>query len=749
MMRRLSGVLLPAILVAAAVVAVFAPAWTPSRTFAGMDFLNLLYPQGALAKRAFAAGEFPLWNWHTWGGSPLLAAMQSAALYPAMWVLLCLPLPYGLQVFILLHLVWGGLGCATAARRLFSLQTIPATFAGITFACGGFVFGHLEQANSIAAISWTPWILLTTALLDFSWRGVARLGATVALAMTAGHPQYVVLALLFAVAFAAVERGARAWLNRGPACAVPPKPAAAGLAATVCALALAMALAAGLAAAQILPAHELSGLSERVWQYPDPNDPSLRWKFLLAWFTPRFYNRLSNSPGQPLGYSELGLYGGMLAFPLFLVGLAALLRSRQPAGLGLVTAWLLSLLYSLGSHGGVSALAFRLVPLLGASRGAARGLAFEAVAYGIIAGCGMATCVAAAHRRIRGHREALSALLPLGMVLLVVIDLAVTHRAELGHRLTGTALLEMPVATADRFGPPASSAPRIHRFMANDSDLYLDQRGEAVLQRRFRLQPNMNLMDYRRLTDGYEEGLLPPRHYANFLRRFNRNLRNERPDAPLLALMGVGSVFTEYPITDMGALWEADGPAAYYFGTTYRLFRPRGVEAAPWLLAAAPLGPAVRDNWDPAWWGATVSRTPHGGAVREETSRGAPVAHPADWLSSSTIARASAAPVAWVAEMRTNSLTFEGQGEVPERLLFLQSWYPGWKHGIAVRGTMTSPLLPKSPIFSELAWPKGARRLSVAYRPFSFRLGGFITLATLGGVLGWGTLSGFRRRVPA
>jgi len=742
-MRRATVQFLATALIALAVALVYAPAWVPRYTFSGMDFLTLLYPHGVLVKRAFLTGEFPLWNWYSWGGSPLLAAMQAGALYPPMWAALCLPLPHGLQVFNFAHLVWAGVGVCFVGRRLFGLPWIPSAYAGVAFACGAFLFGHIEQTNSVAAISWTPWILGAVALTSPSAVGTGWIAGSVALALLAGHPQYVVLAVMFAVVFRAMVGAAAAWSgSRGGA--VPARASTKGAAATAGSLFGGLALAGALAAMQLLPTHELSGLSERVWQYPNPVDPSLRWIFLPALFTPRFYNHLSNSPGQPLGFSELGLYCGILSFALFLVGVASIVRNWKPRNFALLSVWALSLLFSLGDEGGLARAAMRIVPLLGASRGAARGLAFETVAYALIAGHGLAAGLGGLAARAGTRRMRATRIWGCSALVILVADLTLTHRQELEHRLIQARLLRMPVASLDRFDLPPATAPRLHRFMANDSDLYLDQAGDAVLQRRFRLQPNLNALESLRLTDGYEEGLVPPRHYANFLRRFNRNLRSDKPDEALLALMGAGCIMTEYPITDVGPGWEADGPAAYYFGTTYRFFKPGLAPRGAWFLDAQALGPAVRGDWDAGWWGATVGRGADGAPAREAAGRAGAAAHPADWVSSATLARAASLAQLLVVEMRTNSLSVESPNAEGRRLLFLQSWYPGWLvRGEGAGARMRTPgavlaggmMLPKSPVFSEFGWESGWRRARVEYRPFSFLLGGFVTLVGLGGWL--------------
>ncbi len=67
---------------------------------------NLIYLQHALQ----ATGQVPLWSDTILSGYPFAANPLSGLWYPAMWLIVPLPVPLGFNLLVWLHLLWGGLG---------------------------------------------------------------------------------------------------------------------------------------------------------------------------------------------------------------------------------------------------------------------------------------------------------------------------------------------------------------------------------------------------------------------------------------------------------------------------------------------------------------------------------------------------------------------------------------------------------------------------------------------------------------
>ena len=708
----LSRVTIPIILFLG-IVAIYYPAVQPGMTFSGMYFLNLLLPHMQMVKGSFAHGQFPLWNWYTWGGCPLMASMLSATFYPLLWPFL----PFGLGIvlpwFAIFHLTLAAGAAYYIACHILKLDQGAGFVSAFVFGGSGFFLGHLEQINVLASMAWSAWLFAGLLALPSSPRHWILILAAFSCAVLAGHPQYPALALLF---------GFPAMIGVSLLSGFPIRK-------TVWSAALAAISVAGalcLCAIQLLPTAELAGLSERVWPYADRMNPALDLRNLAALVIPRYYNTLAEAVGQPLGYSEAGLYGSIIAVPLVVIGtILAMVRRCRPVLL-LAAVTIIATLFAAGHQGGIAPMLSQYLPLLKSSRGAARALLIAALCYSILAGYGWQNLLDGFSRSLalkKRTRDFASAF----VMGIIIIDFAWVHFAEISHRVIPHEVIVMPLEIDQSLKGDIEQVGRVHRFMANDSDFYLDNRAEAVMQRRFRLQPNMNVFRPVALLDGYEEGLLPPRHYANFLRRMNRNLRSDRPDAALLSLMGCNRIFTEYPITDMGADWHSTSTVRAFGSNFYRVWKSD--MPGTLLLNAKDLGPAADFNEaGRAWWGATLDKSLAGFPLREQTQTQA-TAHPADHLTSAVLAQAEITG-AHVVQRDGNSIRYKLDDAEPREFVFLQSWFPGWKVR-TTPSTTEARLIPIAPIFIKMNLPPSTSEFSLEYRPYSFRLGAFLTLLSL------------------
>lgn len=696
----------------------------------------MLLPQATLVKASFGHGVLPLWNWYEWAGSPLLAAMQSAPLYPPMWVTLIVPLPYGLQLYTFVHLVWAACGAAWLAHRQFALKGPSVVFAAVAYAGNGFFLGHIEQANSIAAMSWAPWIFGLA--LDYvnNRARITRFIAAVSMAFLAGHPQQVVLALLFLEGYLIVEGCAQRKYRFGRFLAIQ----------------AAIAFAAVIASAQFLPALELAALSERVWPYPDPYNPALEWPFLKALFIPRYYNHLADTSGQPIAYSELGLYGGMLTFVFFTLGFVLCARRSWRTFLPLALTGLLALLYALGSHGLIAPLVLRFSSFLQHSRGAARSLNIFVLMYALIAAHGMPVGFPGTSKLA----EKTTRLVPWLFVLLLFGDLTLTHMAESRTLIFASESLSLLPGRISGFIRLAQGEGRLYRFMMSDSDYYLDHRPEAVIARATRLQPDMSILGGVQTLDGYEEGLLPTRSFANFLRKFNRNLRNETVDAPLLGLMGSNLMLTEYSIAGLRGTWTPTN-SWNLFNVQYSLVSSAYRHA--WFLDQATMetGIGIASTTKTLDLSASYSgNAPPPGASQEATkpwrepmqTQISP--HPFERVTTETFAQAATGANMTLASMEPNKLTFNRNISATQRLLFLAPPYPGWKVRISVpnKPDRVAELQPRGAIFSELSLPStdaASSTITICFEPFSFRLGLFMSLI---GLAAFAVFASTTRRQP-
>jgi hypothetical protein len=393
--------------------------WLPA---GGGDLASLIYPNYRFAAESLRQGDLPLWNPYIQSGAPFVADIQSGLLYPINLVVFLLAPSVSYRVvtgLVLLHL-WLAGALAYACGRGFGLARPPALLAGVAFALSDLFVIHVGNLNTIAVAAWIPLLLLCAhrAALAPSprWIGLGALG--VAMAALAGHAQ----PLLFGLLVVALTGLFHAWprLRRG---------ALGAAAARLWPLALFGALGLAAAAVQLLPAAELTALSERrAIPYETSVEYSLNPGFLISFLVPAFYGRGPDAYWGQWLRSEGG-YVGVLTLVLAAVALAV--RPGRTVRLLALLAGV-ALLLALGGATGLHALFYRFVPLFGSLRGPARWVVLTDLALALLAGAGLALLLRPLPRRQRRAFERafgwlgrawlfVLALVPFGLAMLMLL----------------------------------------------------------------------------------------------------------------------------------------------------------------------------------------------------------------------------------------------------------------------------------------------------------------------------------------
>jgi hypothetical protein len=117
--------------------------------------------------------EFPLWSPLILSGYPFSANPLSGVWYPINWILLFLPLPFGLNLLIAAHIIWGAWGMKAYLRQ-FGVAVYPAILGMASFLLLPKIYAHhgAGHYSLLCAISWTPWLLrgsLMGSLASMSW----------------------------------------------------------------------------------------------------------------------------------------------------------------------------------------------------------------------------------------------------------------------------------------------------------------------------------------------------------------------------------------------------------------------------------------------------------------------------------------------------------------------------------------------------------------------------------------------------
>lgn len=131
----------------------------------GADFNDIAishYPNALWIQRSITEwGEVPLWSNTILSGYPFAANPLSGLHYPPGWLGLLLPLPFGLNLVAVLHLILGGVGMVRFVYSQTS-QEWSALFGGLAYAGMPKLLAHLGAGHLtlIYAAGWLPWLLL-------------------------------------------------------------------------------------------------------------------------------------------------------------------------------------------------------------------------------------------------------------------------------------------------------------------------------------------------------------------------------------------------------------------------------------------------------------------------------------------------------------------------------------------------------------------------------------------------------------
>ena len=209
------------LLLAAAPIAAYAPAWSGGRLLAPGDGAALHLPLRAEAWRAWSRGEVPSWNESSFSGTPLLAAYRPGVLHPLAVALTPLAPFAAFQVLVLCSLALAGPLLFLYARRL-GADPVGALVAALGFALGPYLVAHLGDTAAVTAAPALPLVLLAAEAHLARPRPATAAGVAVAgaLLLLAGSPEAVgaaslLLAVRLVFAFVVCARAPAGGPSRG------------------------------------------------------------------------------------------------------------------------------------------------------------------------------------------------------------------------------------------------------------------------------------------------------------------------------------------------------------------------------------------------------------------------------------------------------------------------------------------------------------------------------------------------------
>ncbi len=177
---------------------VFWPETTGREVWAAGDFSEYHVPSMAVASQLWRHHILPLWNPYLTGGTPLLAAQQSAVLYPLHIVLWLTMSPWSSMVWtVLIHFSLAGVFTFLFLRSL-KLNPLPSTLGALVFTFSGFSMSQLGHLGSLRALPWIPLTLFSVNrwMETRKSRYLALIACSTGLLLLTGFPQVIVYALL-------------------------------------------------------------------------------------------------------------------------------------------------------------------------------------------------------------------------------------------------------------------------------------------------------------------------------------------------------------------------------------------------------------------------------------------------------------------------------------------------------------------------------------------------------------------------
>ncbi|MFC2015960.1 YfhO family protein [Chloroflexota bacterium] len=351
------------------------------RWFAAGDFTDQFYAFRTFQSQELWSGRLPMWNPHTFSGSPFLADIQSAVYYPIGLLVILLAGKSGLpliavEIEVILHYFLASIFVFLFVKNL-TKNRLAGLVSGIVYAYGSYLTSYPKlQMAILEGQTWVPLALLSIHLAtkaarssgtNIGWKRasawLALGGVALGLCALAGHAQTFLLAAYTVVAymlfsFFPVWRAAEGRRKLGMAAQMLIFPLV-GL---------------GIAAAQLLPSLEYMVLSTRAQIGFNQAGGGFLYSDLLALLL----------PGLRV------IYLGILPLILAILGLI-LKRSRDTAFWGILA--LLALLLSLGARTSLFRFFYLFVPGFRLFQGQERALQIFSLAAAVLAGYGMAVLV--------------------------------------------------------------------------------------------------------------------------------------------------------------------------------------------------------------------------------------------------------------------------------------------------------------------------------------------------------------------
>jgi uncharacterized membrane protein YfhO len=315
------------------------------------DTPNQFFPKLWYTANVWRKGMIPFWNPFLFNGFPSFADPQSQTFYPFTFMMAFLTGVSAKVVYLQLVVHYMLTGIFMYLFAGFYVKDIAGrVIASLIYMFNGFMINHFEHLTMVNSVVWLPLILF---FLEKGWRSrnmlyFAPAGLCIAFLIFAGHPQSMLYIFSVTVLFAVFRCF---FNNEGRRFSLFP----------VVLVIASVAVGVLLAAVQLLPTVEFSGLSNRSGGLPY-QAASAAGQFslsqFLTFFLPDYFGGVR---GPYVGAGDIAhssIYCGVIFIAL--LPFSFMKRRREAfffAGMSLI-----ALLFSMGDHGFLFRVVFDLVP---------------------------------------------------------------------------------------------------------------------------------------------------------------------------------------------------------------------------------------------------------------------------------------------------------------------------------------------------------------------------------------------------
>lgn len=179
-----------------------------TQIFAFKDLSRYFYPLRYLMVEQVRAGHLPLWNPYIFCGYPLLATLQVGFFYPLTLIYYLLPFNLAFNYYIILHYFLAAVFMYLLLVH-YQLKRAAAFLGGIVFAFSGYLLSVSNMNTTLTSVIWLPLLLLffDRLMKKMNIKDILIITLLLALQFLGGEPTIIYLTWLLLVAYATVFSG--------------------------------------------------------------------------------------------------------------------------------------------------------------------------------------------------------------------------------------------------------------------------------------------------------------------------------------------------------------------------------------------------------------------------------------------------------------------------------------------------------------------------------------------------------------